>query len=72
MDPDQAAESPAPQQLLTMVEAVALLRTPVATLRYWRHRGIGPDGFPLGRRVVYLCEDLDRRVLSRRNAEVRR
>jgi DNA-binding transcriptional MerR regulator len=72
MDPDHAAESAAPQQLLTLVEAAALLRTPVATLRYWRQRGIGPDSFRLGRRVVYRREDLDRWVLSRRNAEVRR
>jgi DNA-binding transcriptional MerR regulator len=39
--------------LLTINEAAALLRTPVATLRYWRHRGIGPDSFKIGRRVVY-------------------
>ncbi|WP_408609703.1 hypothetical protein [Geodermatophilus chilensis] len=31
----------APLQLLTLDEAAALLRTPVATLRYWRHLGIG-------------------------------
>lgn len=72
MNPDQAAESAAPQQLLTLVEAAELLRTPVATLRYWRHRGIGPDSFRLGRRVVYRREDLDQWVLLRRNAEVRR
>jgi DNA-binding transcriptional MerR regulator len=60
------------QQLLTLAEAADLLRTPVATLRYWRHRGIGPDSFRLGRRVVYRLEDLDRWVLTRRNAEARR
>ena len=35
--------------LLTLEETVALLRTPAATLRYWRHLGTGPDGFRLGR-----------------------
>jgi DNA-binding transcriptional MerR regulator len=69
MDLDQSAEN---QQLLTLIEAADLLRTPVATLRYWRHRGIGPDSFRLGRRVVYRREDLDRWVLTRRNAEARR
>lgn len=69
MDLDQPAEN---QQLLTLVEAADLLRTPVATLRYWRYRGIGPDSFRLGRRVVYRREDLDRWVLTRRNAEARR
>lgn len=72
MDPDQGGETAAHQQLLTLVEAAALLRTPVATLRYWRHRGIGPDGFRLGRRVFYRREDLDRWILTRRNAEARR
>ncbi len=46
--------------LMTLVEAAAYLRTPVATLRYWRHLGEGPAGFRLGRRVVY------RRVVYRR------
>lgn len=72
MDPDQGGETAAHQRLLTLVEAAALLRTPVATLRYWRHRGIGPDGFRLGRRVFYRREDLDRWILTRRNAEARR
>lgn len=39
--------------LLTIAEASALTRTPVATLRYWRHLGTGPASFRLGRRVVY-------------------
>jgi hypothetical protein len=29
-------------ELLTIAEAAQLLRTPVATLRYWRHRNTGP------------------------------
>jgi hypothetical protein len=45
-------------ELLTITEAAELLRTPVATLRYWRHRDIGPRGFRLGRRVLYRREDL--------------
>jgi predicted DNA-binding transcriptional regulator AlpA len=46
--------------LMTLVETAAYLRTPVATLRYWRHLGTGPAGFRLGRRVVYRREDVDR------------
>ncbi len=45
-------------QLLTIAEAALLLRTPVATLRYWRHLGTGPRSFRLGRRVVYRRDDL--------------
>jgi excisionase family DNA binding protein len=44
--------------LLTITEAAALLRAPVATLRYWRHLGTGPRSFRLGRRVLYRRDDL--------------
>lgn len=45
-------------ELLTITEAADLLRAPVATLRYWRHLGTGPDSFRLGRRVLYRRDDL--------------
>ncbi|SFU04157.1 Helix-turn-helix domain-containing protein [Geodermatophilus amargosae] len=54
---EPSAEPPA--ELLTIAEAALLLRSPVATLRYWRHLGTGPDSFRLGRRVVYRRDDLD-------------
>jgi excisionase family DNA binding protein len=54
--PDSAAEQY--PDLLTISEAAALLRAPVATLRYWRHMGTGPCSFRLGRRVLYRREDL--------------
>jgi excisionase family DNA binding protein len=54
--PDSTAE-PYPD-LLTIAEVAALLRAPVATLRYWRHLGTGPRSFRLGRRVLYRREDL--------------
>jgi hypothetical protein len=55
--------------LLTLTEAAAFLRTPIATLRYWRHLGTGPDGFRLGRRVLYRREDLERWVAEQRAAQ---
>ncbi len=45
-------------ELLTIAEAADLLRAPVVTLRYWRHRNIGPYSFRLGRRVLYRRDDL--------------
>ena len=45
-------------KLLTIAEAAEVLRTPVATLRYWRHRNTGPRSFRLGRRVLYRRDDL--------------
>ena len=56
-------------QLLTLEEVATVLRTPVATLRYWRHLGVGPDGFRLGRRVVYRREDVNRWVMERQQAQ---
>ena len=48
----------AQDELLTISEVAAILRAPVATMRYWRHLGIGPRSFRLGRRVVYRAGDL--------------
>jgi DNA-binding transcriptional MerR regulator len=45
-------------ELLSVAEAAAIVRAPVATLRYWRHLGTGPRSFRLGRRVLYRREDL--------------
>ncbi|SFE92457.1 helix-turn-helix transcriptional regulator [Blastococcus tunisiensis] len=56
-------------ELLTLNEAAAILRAPVATLRYWRHLGVGPDGFRLGRRVVYRRQDVDRWVAEQQHAQ---
>ncbi|MGK2876722.1 MAG: helix-turn-helix transcriptional regulator [Nocardioides sp.] len=40
-------------ELLTLEEVAALVRVPVATVRYWRARGNGPRGFKVGRTVRY-------------------
>lgn len=45
-------------ELLTITEAADLLRSPVATLRYWRHLGTGPASFKIGRHVVYRRADI--------------
>ena len=44
--------------LLTIHEAADIVRAPVATLRYWRNRGVGPHSFRLGRRVVYRLSEV--------------
>ncbi len=58
--------------LLTVAEAAAFLRTPAATLRYWRHIGVGPDSFRVGRRVVYRSQDLVRWIDEQRDADLGR
>jgi DNA-binding transcriptional MerR regulator len=44
--------------MLTISEAADLLRKPVATLRYWRHLGVGPKSFRVGRNVRYWRSDV--------------
>ncbi len=64
--PDRTADHQ--PELLTITEAAEVLRTPVATLRYWRHLGTGPCGFRLGRRVLYRRDDLHAWIDARRAA----
>jgi hypothetical protein len=56
-------------ELLPLAETAAVLRTRVATLRYWRHLGVGPDGFRLDRRVVYRREDVNRWLSEQQQAQ---
>jgi excisionase family DNA binding protein len=57
-------------ELLTIAEAAEVLRTPVATLRYWRHRNTGPRSFRLGRRVLYRRDDLHAWIDAQRDRAV--
>jgi predicted DNA-binding transcriptional regulator AlpA len=46
-------------QLLRTVEVSNQTGIPVATLRWWRHRGEGPPSFKLGKKnVVYPADAL--------------
>ena len=72
MDQTRTPDTGSSTQLLTLSDAAARLRTPVATLRYWRHLGIGPDSFRLGRRVMYRREDLDRWITAQHDNEAAR
>ena len=45
-------------RLLTGTEVADLVRKPVATLRWWRHAGIGPHSFKIGRDVRYRLSDV--------------
>ncbi len=69
MDQNRTPATSTNTQLLTLPEAATRLRAPVATLRYWRHLGTGPDSFRLGRRVMYRQADVDRWVAARHEFE---
>jgi hypothetical protein len=47
-----------PEDLLNTAEVAQIMRSPVSTLRYWRHLGTGPHSFRLGSRVVYRRADV--------------
>lgn len=42
-----------PDDLLLLPEVAQITRKSVDTLRWLRHKGEGPEGFLMGRRVVY-------------------
>ncbi len=55
--------------LLTIEEAADRLRTPVATVRYWRAQGRGPAFFRMGRRIVCRESEIERFVAELQAAE---
>lgn len=46
-------------QIKTIEEAAEFLRTPVSTLRYWRHMKKGPRAARIGGRIMYRQADLE-------------
>jgi hypothetical protein len=48
-----------PTVWLDTAEVAARIRTPEATVRSWRRRGIGPAFSRVGRRVLYDLADVD-------------
>ena len=55
-DPEEVAMSP---RYMTTAEVAETVRTPVETVRYWRHINKGPKSFKVGRRVLYAIEDVE-------------
>jgi hypothetical protein len=49
-------------------EVAELLRTPIETVRYWRHVGKGPASFKVGRTVLYAVEDVEAFIAEARKA----
>jgi len=50
---DREAANRDDDDLLLLEEVAALTRQSVSTLRWLRHKGVGPCGFRLGRRLVF-------------------
>jgi DNA-binding transcriptional MerR regulator len=56
---------------LSTREASTYLSLSESTLRYYRHIGIGPASYVLGRRVFYDLADLDAWAEAQKSATVR-
>lgn len=59
-------------RLLLTTEVAERLRKPEATLRYWRHKGVGPSSFRIGRTVVYPESELERWIDDQQRADLER
>lgn len=57
--------------LLTLPEVAQMLRVPEATLRYWRTQGQGPQGFKVGRRLMFRAERVDQWLAAQEAADPR-
>ena len=64
-----AARAAASELLLTTDQLAERLQVPVATVRIWRHRGTGPNGFRLGRHVRYCAADVEAWIDERARAQ---
>jgi predicted DNA-binding transcriptional regulator AlpA len=64
------SSEPDRDRLLNIEEAAARTRLPVATLRFYRHKGTGPRSAKLGRRVIYREADLDAWIEAQFTGEV--
>lgn len=47
-------------EYMSTAELAELCRTSESTVRYWRHRGEGPQGFRVGRKVLYPRAEVNR------------
>ena len=47
------------ERLMTIRELSAMLGVPIDTLYGWRHRGLGPAGYRIGRHVRYRRETVE-------------
>ncbi|MGE2731410.1 helix-turn-helix transcriptional regulator [Mycolicibacterium vaccae] len=59
------------RQLLRTSEVSEQTGIPVATWRWWRHRGEGPRSFKLGRTVFYDATDVAAWIETQKTATAR-
>lgn len=62
--PEPVSDEPSPLQrkidrLLLQEEVAERVRRPIATLRFWRTKGLGPKSARVGGRVLYRESDVE-------------
>lgn len=48
-----------PDDLLTTEDLANLVHAPISSIRYWRQIGYGPQGFRVGKRILYRRTDVE-------------
>jgi predicted DNA-binding transcriptional regulator AlpA len=56
-------------RLLIQEEVAERVRRPIATLRFWRHKGIGPKSANVGGRVLYRESDVEQWISEKFDSE---
>lgn len=57
-------------ELLTLEEVARLCRTSPQAVRHWRHQGIGPQGFKIGKRVLFRRDDVEAWLQAQHDSQV--
>src|SRR5436853_4965060 len=57
--------------LFRSTQLAEYVNRPLSTIYYWRHRGLGPRGFKIGREIRYAQADVAAWLASTRDAESR-
>jgi len=61
MEVEQKAIGMQLQELWTVPQVAAFLHVPISTLYQWRHKGVGPDAYRAGKRLLlYDAADVRR------------
>ena len=66
---DRETEQSHESDLLLLPEVARLTRLSESTVRWLRHRGQGPAGFRLGRRVVFRRAEVERWIAEREKSQ---
>lgn len=67
----QVENAESDDDLLLLPEVAQMIRLPVATLRWMRHRGTGPRGFLVGRHVMFRRGEVKKWIKQQEEASAR-